>query len=297
MRVRWEWLAAFILASGVHLGLAAMLIGPEGAMIERGPGDGGPLVIGSLADAMSEALEAEEADSPDEAPMDAETPPEPPVATQPPLAPEVPTKLAELTEREAPDEARMPEPDAVLPPLPEDLAPEVKSETEEVEPAPLVPEVKDIIPPAIEAEPPKPATVKPQPKKRKAAKPKPKRRSVDSRRGGSGGAGRGGGGGRGLGGRAIRSNYQGRVIAHLRRYKSYPREARRRRLTGTVRVRFTISSSGRVINSALVSRSGSAVLDAGARQTIRRANPFPPFPGGMGKSRMTFVVPIRYSVR
>ncbi len=104
-------------------------------------------------------------------------------------------------------------------------------------------------------------------------------------------------GGRGEGGQALRSNYKGRIIAHLRRHRQYPREAKRRGIKGTARMRFTLNALGRVLNSRLIASSGSAVLDKGARSTVKRANPFPPFPKGLNKSRWTFTVPIRFNVR
>lgn len=308
-----EWAGAFSLAVAAHLALAAGFLGPEGAKIERGPGDGGPLVIGSLADAASEAADMEESRPEDAA--EPETPEVPEAQPEPaaqdieavkPVAEAAPGAPMPALEESPPDEAdSKPVQDAVLPPLPEDLkprppealrepAPELTEKpAEPAEAEPVKPEELKL----AEAEPVKPS---PKPKQTTTAKPKPRKvrkGAVDSRRGGSGRAGRSGGGGRGLGGQALQSNYQGRVIAHLRRYKFYPSAAKKRRLNGTVRVKFTINAAGRVISSGLVSGSGSAVLDAGARQTIRRANPFPPFPRGLGKRRMTFVIPIRFAVR
>lgn len=332
-----QWLAAFMLAFAAHVALAAGLIGQEGAKIERGPGDGGPLVIGSIASALSESADVEAITAPQDEtetaepqdeietvePLDetelAETPkateevtPDQPaviksIAALAETAPQTQAPLLKTLQPPEDDTEAEPARDAVLPPLPEE-PPTLLAELSEAEPRQIETlEAAAVKPEQVEPVKPRPAQVKAKPPPRKVTakaktkpKAKPRRRrtsAVDTRRGGSGSAGRGGGGGRGLGGRALQSNYQGRVIAHLRRYKSYPREARRRRLKGAVRVKFTINVSGRVISSRLVSSSGSSVLDAGARRTIRRANPFPPFPRGLGKRRMTFIVPIRFSVR
>lgn len=322
--MRWkslQWLAAFSLALAAHLALAAGFLGAEGVKIERGPGDGGPVVFGSIMDAvpdptdMEEAAETEEveetAEEHTEDELTAEAPPQELIASEP-------VKDAETMPSQSVKEIKLPEnipesvplPDAVLPPKPEGIRTEkpesmdaiipseVRTSTEKADIASLKPErIESVKPESIK---PEPLKEKPSPKPEKIAKkkkPKPRAAKLDTRRGGAGGNGRSGGGGQGLGGKALQSNYQGRVIAHLRRYKSYPREAKRRRLKGIVRVKFTISASGRVVSSRLVAGSGSSVLDAGARQTIRRANPFPPFPKGLGKRRMTFVVPIRFAVR
>ncbi len=326
-----EWGLALVVALAAHVALAIGLGGRDEARIERGPGDGGPIVMGSLIDSITGDLEAEEASEADEATETeevleaADTPdltevsePEairpaqdiPPVNEMPEIAgmqpveavpvtdaPPVMERLAENTVQPEdmpapePDEVSEPVADAVMPPLPREVA-EIAPDTPLVEEAPK-PEIK-------------PAPVRKMLVRKKPAKKTPGKKNkikkrarrganVDSRRGGSGGRGRAGGGGRGLGGRAMMSNYKGRVVAHLRRYKAYPAEARRRGIKGLARVRFTINSAGRVINSRLVSSSGSAILDRGARATIRRANPFPSLPKGLGKTRMTFVVPIRFN--
>ncbi len=353
-----QWLLAFVLALAAHMALATGFGGEEDALIESGPGDGGPLVIGSMVDSVSADLEAEEADEVTEAdetediaavdeddtlpeidPV-AELQPAETVSPREEVQPvDVPQLVKNITETEAPpvvsekmaedikpaeelaeavpDELAEPVAGAVMPPLPQDMAevePETKpvDEPEKLTASPLQPrEIAEVIPKAKPVEEiikpvlkpiavvkKKPVRKKKKPKKVKKTKKKAaKGARVDSRRSGRGGPGRGGGGGKGLGGRAMMSNYKGRVVAHLRRYKSYPRQARQRGITGLVRVKFTINASGRVISSRLVSGSGSPILDKGARATIRRANPFPSFPKGLGKSRMTFIVPIRFNSR
>ena len=322
--MRWkslQWLAAFSLALAAHLAIAAGFLGAEGVKIERGPGDGGPVVIGSIMDAVSDPTDMEEAAETEEVEETAEEHTEDELTAEAPpqelTAPE-PVKNAETMPSQPVKEVRLPEDihesvplsDAVLPPKPEDIRTEksesmdtvipseVRTNTEKADIASLKPErMESVKPESIKSEPLKEI---PPPKLKKIAKKKkskPRTAKLDTRRGSAGGNGRSGGGGRGLGGKALQSNYQGRVIAHLRRYKSYPREAKRRRLKGMVRVKFTLNASGRVVSSRLVAGSGSSVLDAGARRTIRRANPFPPFPRGLGKRRMTFVVPIRFTVR
>lgn len=94
-------------------------------------------------------------------------------------------------------------------------------------------------------------------------------------------------------GRASASSYSGRVAAHLRRYKRYPSRARNTR--GTVRLSFVIASNGRVQGVRLAGSSGSSVLDRAALAMIRRASPFPPIPANLGRSSMTFTVPVRFS--
>lgn len=110
-------------------------------------------------------------------------------------------------------------------------------------------------------------------------------------------AGNGGSSAAATQGRAAESNYAGRVVARLQRAKRYPAAARRTRDQGTVRVRFTLDRSGRVVSASVAQRSGSAILDKEALALVRQAGPFPPFPAAIGKSRLTYTVPLTYRLR
>ena len=59
---------------------------------------------------------------------------------------------------------------------------------------------------------------------------------------------------------------------------SYPREARRRGIEGTVVVRVTVGEAGRVGAVSVVS-SGGELLDRAAVAAVRRAGPFASAPG------------------
>ena len=96
------------------------------------------------------------------------------------------------------------------------------------------------------------------------------------------------------GGTKATSNYQGKVVAKLRRAKRYPREAKRQRLEGTVSVGFTISSNGAVSGIRVTRSSGHPVLDQAALDMVRRASPMPKFPGDIRVARMNMQVPVRF---
>lgn len=96
------------------------------------------------------------------------------------------------------------------------------------------------------------------------------------------------------GGTKATSNYQGKVVAKLRRAKRYPREAKRQRLVGTVNVGFTISSNGAVSGIRITRSSGHPVLDQAALDMVRRASPMPKFPGDIRVARMNMQVPVRF---
>src|SRR5262249_13149021 len=99
-------------------------------------------------------------------------------------------------------------------------------------------------------------------------------------------------GGSGSGPQAIASNasYQGRVVAHLARYKQYPAAAGSKG-EGAGAVTFSLSGSGDV-TSVTVSRStGAAVLDQELVAWVRRASPFPAPPNGQS---VTFTAPANF---
>lgn len=98
-------------------------------------------------------------------------------------------------------------------------------------------------------------------------------------------------------GKANLSSYQSKLVAHLRRFRSYPSAARRRRLEGSASVSITINRSGRVTGVSLARSSGHGLLDREAVAMARRASPFPPIPSGLGRSQITIRAPVRFDIR
>ncbi len=94
-------------------------------------------------------------------------------------------------------------------------------------------------------------------------------------------------------GGAIKS-YEDLVQVWVHKHLLYPKSARRRQLTGTVIVRFTLAPEGHLIASEIVEESAFKILNKSALKTIKRAAPFPIFPKEIkGKSRV-FTIPIEY---
>ena len=81
------------------------------------------------------------------------------------------------------------------------------------------------------------------------------------------------------------------MIAHLNRFKRFPSGAS----PGTVQVAFSIDRGGRVLSARLVRGSGDAALDEEAVAMIRRANPVPPPPDGLGGGAISLTVPVKFS--
>lgn len=72
------------------------------------------------------------------------------------------------------------------------------------------------------------------------------------------------------------------ILASIRkrimREQFYPREAREKKLSGTVRVGFKILDSGQLKYVRVIQSSGKPVLDKAALATINRATPLPYYP-------------------
>lgn len=98
-------------------------------------------------------------------------------------------------------------------------------------------------------------------------------------------------------GRAELRNYSGRVASHLRRRQRYPRAAARRRLAGSVGVRFTINKSGSVTAVRITNLSGDILFREEVLSMVRRANPFPAIPDDFKRSSMSFNQTIRFAPR
>jgi len=84
------------------------------------------------------------------------------------------------------------------------------------------------------------------------------------------------------------------VVAHLARHKQYPSTARSSGAQGTGSVTFSIDGNGRVTSVSVVRSTGASALDQELTAMVRRASPFPPPPGGQGRS---FTAPVSFRIR
>jgi len=92
---------------------------------------------------------------------------------------------------------------------------------------------------------------------------------------------------------ASNANYNGRVAAHLARYKQYPASARSNGIQGSGAVTFSLSGSGSVTSVTVVRGTGAAVLDQELAAMVRRASPFPTPPNGQS---LSFTVPVSFKL-
>jgi len=97
--------------------------------------------------------------------------------------------------------------------------------------------------------------------------------------------------------RNLETNWQGKLSSRLARLKRYPEAARRRGIEGTVKVRFTVNTQGKVLAVDLVTSSGNNFLDKEAIDLVKRAEPLPVPPIHMIKNGVAeVVVPINFNL-
>ncbi|HLS19503.1 MAG TPA: energy transducer TonB, partial [Paracoccaceae bacterium] len=113
-------------------------------------------------------------------------------------------------------------------------------------------------------------------------------------------AGAGGGGAPSVpgapGNNAARSDFRAEIAAWISRHKRYPRRARAQGIEGMGVLRFAMDRSGNVLSAEVAQSSGNAELDKAILEMIRRAEPLPQIPAGLGE-RLEFSVPIDFALR
>jgi protein TonB len=186
--------------------------------------------------------------------------------------------------------------------VPEEIAPTPPQQKPEVEAppepktqaAPPEPEPARIVPEPAKPEPPKPERVervearKPveaRPAPRTSAAPRAERQAPAASAPSAGASA------------ATIASYNQMVAAHLQRFKQYPAGAKAAGEQGVPTLSFTLGRGGQVLGSRLARSSGHPALDAETMAMVRRAQPFPAFPPDLKQASMSFVVPVRFSLR
>ena len=307
-----KWLVALLIVIATHIFATNIFYNKNKVQIERSVGAqiaviGGSFISAELKDKDTGTEDSREQKSKDPKKETIEKPepdPEPKKVEQPKPEPikEVPKPLPQKVVKETPvkeTKAKQLDENAVKKQEPD----QKKKEVEKVEK--VTPKPKKKIEPKPKKE------VKPKPKKkikkrkkkvvkRKTKRPPQKQLSAKQRRSAKRPVARQKGGGnrvqrRNTSGNAITSNYKGRLVSHLRRYKHYPLNAREQKITGSPRVSFTINASGRVVRARIAKSSGSSILDKAALTSVRKASPFPAIPKG-GPKTLSITVPLIYRV-
>lgn len=86
------------------------------------------------------------------------------------------------------------------------------------------------------------------------------------------------------------------VRAEIARRRTYPAAAQARGQTGRVTLRVTLSTSGALLEAAVVRSSGKALLDRAGLDAVARVGRFPAAPGGLGRGQFTYVLPLDFEL-
>lgn len=98
-------------------------------------------------------------------------------------------------------------------------------------------------------------------------------------------------------GAAGEASYARRLVAHLQRFKRYPDDAARRRISGATKLAVTIDRGGRLAGARVTASSGHAILDQEALAAAQRAAPYPRPPDGVGGATVAIAVTLRFAPR
>lgn len=97
--------------------------------------------------------------------------------------------------------------------------------------------------------------------------------------------------------RALQASYDGLVLGHLARFKTFPPAARMRGEEGNVDVAFEIDRTGALVKCRLLSSSGSRRLDKAALEQIHEAVPFPVAPQDADWQARAYTTTMRYTLK
>jgi protein TonB len=100
-----------------------------------------------------------------------------------------------------------------------------------------------------------------------------------------------------LGTAKLQLTWNKQLVAHLNRFKHYPKDARTRAIQGEVSVTFTIDRVGQVVASHILRSSGSPSLDDEALAVLRRASPLPSPPAQVAGATIDLTIPIQFKIR
>ncbi len=287
--------AAFLVALALHVGaLTAIAFWPSRE--DRNPPGEQEITI-DLAPAMeqAEAVTAAAASAPAEVLAEAKEaePPEPVVTEAAP--PEEAAEILEAQPPEAVEPVTATEPveavpvDAVSAEAPTAAEPEVL--------AALPPPQETVVAKELEA---KPAPKKPPPKPRPAPREAvAERRSAPSlpREGQASSSRENTGGAAAAADPNAFNRYAAQLAAALRGRLRYPEAARAQGLTGVTTVRFTMQRSGQILSATVVRSAGHGVLDQAALAAAAPGSSLPAAPDAVPQQQLTFVVPLRFTLR
>jgi protein TonB len=92
-------------------------------------------------------------------------------------------------------------------------------------------------------------------------------------------------------------DWQKDVVLRIGKARKYPADARKQKITGTVKVRFTIDRYGNIQSKDIAESSGHTVLDNAALKVLEDVGKLPTPPVHLRGDSFTLVVPLNYQFK
>jgi protein TonB len=86
------------------------------------------------------------------------------------------------------------------------------------------------------------------------------------------------------------------ILYRIEKAKHYPLVARRRRMEGVVKCKFTISRDGMLKHVEVIKKNRFSALDRAAVAAVKKGAPYPAFPKFLKDSTFTSTVDIRFEL-
>lgn len=91
-------------------------------------------------------------------------------------------------------------------------------------------------------------------------------------------------------------SYTRELINSIRAVQKYPKKALREGIEGEVTVLIKIDKWGKVLDNAIIQKSGSRILDRAVLKMVRKAAPFPVIPAELKTKEFEFEVPLSFTL-
>ena len=93
------------------------------------------------------------------------------------------------------------------------------------------------------------------------------------------------------------TSYTGSILQKIQEYKYYPISAKKNKLTGSVKINFTLLNTGQISGEPkLLNSSGHQILDDTAIKIIKNAAPFYAFPQSIKEKELSLNVSIDFTL-
>lgn len=93
------------------------------------------------------------------------------------------------------------------------------------------------------------------------------------------------------------TQYHSQLSSWLKKHKRYPRRAKKRKQEGTVKIRFTINRSGKLIDYKIIESSGHPLLDKAAENMLKKSAPMPQLPNTFTGQLLSLEIPVAFSIK